>query len=270
MITYDNIRSSLEFMNKLVEGAVNQIVRCNRVGYSYKASKMLAWSIPERGYVCYNIPNLYDNLIKDDYTETEAIRFLFYVVVHEKSHLDQDIDLNRYDDDFMYKQWIERTNDMRSVKWVVENAKYYEKFIGPIELTDEWLSKYKTIQEKGTGFIPTTPESLLAKIMNVYISKVNDTRLFRDFNVVVLTILNDQYGGPKPTRFIVKRGATMVDHNILTALTDEIRSNLNVTVKANIMTEEKLIDIQCRVNDYEDLRRKLFGPDGKAAIGSRR
>lgn len=252
MITEEKIARTIVYISNLIEGALNPMVKCNRVKFQCVPTKggTMAWSSSSTGSIIFHIPRLYNYCVEEcQYQEDkDMITSMLYIVAHEKSHLDQDINMIRYHNDIAYHNWIEDSNNKNAIKWIIDHANYLQRCLGPLNI-DVLKGKYELLQQDGnTGYISMTPAVLVSKIMNKYIAQINDDRLFRDYSTVLLSVKRDGYTTP-PEHWVVKRGNAVINPNQLTPIIDLIEDYYQVSCRGYFFPRTNAVDVRCTVHE---------------------
>lgn len=202
-------------MNQL-NGKMNKLLLCHNYSFDYADyDPAQARSDCDTGTISYNLVAM-----AKDFKGLEnghVIASCIHTVAHELSHLDQDVNTNRYCNDRAYHAWIEKTNDLHAVKFLFDNMNMVQTFIGNYDFG--FLSQInKEAQIYGTGFVPVTKEKLISKVMNYYIAGMGKT--LDDFKTVVLCLEIEETRSTH--HLVIKQGNFLIDPNQLFQLTYHI------------------------------------------------
>lgn len=151
MITEEKIARTIVYISNLIEGALNPMVKCNRVTFNAYQLKVVLWHghhlVQEVLYSIYLVCTI-TRVEECQYQEDkDMITSMLYIVAHEKSHLDQDINMIRYHNDIAYHNWIEDSNNKNAIKWIIDHANYLQRCLGPLNI-DILKGKYELLQKK--------------------------------------------------------------------------------------------------------------------------
>lgn len=206
---YGNYKKIINDCMEVLNGKVNTLVRCHSYSFDFKDfDDRLATSDPARGIISFNLVAISKFL--DKMSDYDAREYCIRCVAHELSHLDQDIDQNRYAIDHDYKSWIERTNDTRAIEFLLDNRNMIFNCLG--EYTFESYEEiYRSCKAHGTGYRPVTVETAITRAISSYLlPKYRGKR----YDTIMISI-NDLEGTKNISRLVVKNGTNYIDPNIL-------------------------------------------------------
>ena len=72
----------------------------------------------------------YFNITAIQYMNDTSKTMILDIIAHELSHLDQNVDYNRYKNDKEYYKYIESTNIERTYNFIMRNKDSFEKLLG--------------------------------------------------------------------------------------------------------------------------------------------
>lgn len=118
----------------------------------------------ENVYNCWNDRYILDGINKDDYITT----IIAWALAHELCHADQEISLQKYNNDINYKSRIESGTERRSHAWVMAHNKELSQLTGSniiiSSLTSEYLLKKDYYYEN-----PSIKEFYKQTVLNVIV-----------------------------------------------------------------------------------------------------
>lgn len=120
-------------MYKIFNGKINPTIRSARL-----VVKMFKSDLSKAGSTFFfntavNLPGIYRGVINADNSHASMKGVILYVLLHELSHCNQDIDLDRLisDKTGTYRSFIEITNNKNTVIFMLNNNEYIKKVSGP-------------------------------------------------------------------------------------------------------------------------------------------
>lgn len=245
MIYFEQYKQMINTIMKEMNGKVNTILRCHKYDFRYlETDTAMAKTDFNTANIHFNLLSIAENLGNKGYTYDYAYQFLIWVVVHELSHLDQDVTPSRYAVDMDYRAWVENTNDANAIKFMFEHLNLIHTCIG--EFNFEFLQNaYMKIQQLGTGYIKTNPYKIISRITNSYLLDAKKNR-FEYFDTVLMSINNESTG--KVSHVIIKNHDRLMDVNEFFPIVNQIRSYSKLHA-ANIVTSPGAILIKLYLND---------------------
>ena len=227
MLGYGGYTGFLNFCMSTLNGVVNTIIKCNSYAFEYNSErKLFATADSVRGTIGFNIPEIMYTLGREGCSDKSCMEKCVKVVVHELSHLDQDINPNRYAHDPQYHNFIEYTNNRNTVKWIFEHQNIIRNTLGEFTFSDD-IETYLDIQKNGTGYTKTTALKTISYIMNRYFVSEN-SGFFNEYSTVFLYLSNTTTGDY--TKMLIRNNWELIDPNILIPILASLRSYRSLKV----------------------------------------
>lgn len=215
---------------------VNTILKCVRFDYIESAYAPVAFSLLDKGVVVLNTSGVDIFSIKNDFSYKDLYRFLLYTIVHEFSHLDQEVNIIRYAKDKMYKMWIEKTNYLNSLEWIVNNEDYIRKNMYSDFDFGSIPDTYRKLKLENLTYIKSTNSSLVARSIDMLLYM--DKSRYVDYDVIELLIADENK--IVPDRVIVKMGRSVIDCNALYPIVNSLRSSIKHRLVYNHIENRKI------------------------------
>ena len=145
-------------------GKVNTIVPCKRVILDWDVNPNTCQAFVECGQIVYGITNLY----RDFYSkETDPLPWIEFCVIHELSHLDQNIEVWAYKADPMYLKKIEDENDLNTLDYMNRTGSLSESRL---------VEYYSYLRSLNIQYTKVTPEGLIERAIWWLIKRFPDIK----------------------------------------------------------------------------------------------
>jgi len=236
---FENYRKIIKDDMNVLNGIVNPILFCHSYSFDYiEESNNLAVSNPSTGMIIFNLIAISEYL--GDMSVHDVLSFCIRMVAHELSHLDQEVDLNRYKNDMQYHSWIERTNESNTIDFLFKNIDFIKNKLGDYSY-DIYKDAYMKIMQQGTGYVRSTIENKINMVGDRYILHDKYGR-FNNYNSVSLCIHNTSNAADPGTMFILKNKSSFLSPNIIYPIVYEIDkySRIGVENECNVPGELKI------------------------------
>lgn len=206
---YGNYKKVIADCMEVLNGRVNTLVKCHSYSFDFiDHDERLATSDPSRGIISFNLVAISKYL--DHMSDHDAVEYCIRCIAHELSHLDQDIDQNRYVIDPEYKSWIERTNDNRAIEFLIDNRNMVFNLIGNYTF-ESYMGIYQNVKAHGSGYKRVTIGDTINRSISSYLlPKYRGKR----YDTIIVSI-NDLDGTNNISRLVIKNGTNYIDPNIL-------------------------------------------------------
>lgn len=251
-MTYANYKFYLSNCIKFLNGKINPTLLCHKVFYSYSEDEVLAKEY--NGVIRYNIP-----AIALRYKDTElytVFAYLMRMTAHELSHIEQDINYNRYKKDPSYKTWIEKSNELNAISFIMDNLFFIKRNLG--EFNHSIIEdKYEYAKRYGTNYVRATVNKMIANILENYYIDTDKAR-YKDFRKIILE-LDD-------SKFLIKDYDQIIDPNILYPVIEEL-SNFNAMKVFNCFKGDTLIITIQTSEEFRKMQEVVSRIDSKYIIG---
>ena len=145
MESYGYYHSFLKFAYNFLNGEVNTNIRAMNLVIQSLENGVAGYS--HSFIVSINLPVIYNNSILNNFSDKEVKGTIIYILIHELSHCDQNIDILRLSRDKEYRKNIEFSNNQNTIRFIKENASMlfytFGQFYIPDDLMLDFLSQKK-------------------------------------------------------------------------------------------------------------------------------
>jgi hypothetical protein len=223
---------------KLLNGQINKNLRCYKYDYIFSTDKVHGKEC--NGTITFNLQSMaYELRNVEPLTRFGCI---IRTVSHELSHIDQDVNYFKYERDYSYRNWIERSNELNSVCFLMDNLVMIKRNLGNFDHTIlEDLYQYAKIH--GTKYITASKSKMISNIMETYMIDTNKTK-YKDLNTILLNL--------NGIRYIVKHNGEVIEPNILYPVINEL-SNFRSIKVFNMLKDDNTLIV--KVQTEEEQRR---------------
>jgi hypothetical protein len=200
----------------ILNGQINKLLRCHKWIYSYYPDNVFGREY--NGVIKFNLPAISYGLKDMEYRT--RIATLIRLVAHELSHCDQDVSYYKYERDYAYRNWIERSNELNAICFIIDNINMLKTNLGNFDHTI-LMPLYESAKLNGTKYVPATKSKLVADIMETYMIDTNKTR-YKELDTILLNINN--------IRYMIKNRGEVIDPNIIYPVIYELNEFKSVKV----------------------------------------
>lgn len=145
MESYGYYHSFLKFAYNFLNGEVNTNIRAMNLVIQSLENGVAGYS--HSFIVSINLPVIYNNSILNNFSDKEVKGMIIYILIHELSHCDQNIDILRLSRDEEYRKNIEFSNNQNTIRFIKENAQMlfctFGQFYIPDDLMLDFLNQKK-------------------------------------------------------------------------------------------------------------------------------
>ena len=145
MESYGYYHSFLKFAYNFLNGEVNTNIRAMNLVIQSLENGVAGYS--HSFIVSINLPVIYNNSILNNFSDKEVKGMIIYILIHELSHCDQNIDILRLSRDEEYRKNIEFSNNQNTIRFIKENASMlfytFGQFYIPDDLMIDFLNQKK-------------------------------------------------------------------------------------------------------------------------------
>ena len=145
MESYGYYHSFLKFAYNFLNGEVNTNIRAMNLVIQSLENGVAGYS--HSFIVSINLPVIYNNSILNNFSDKEVKGMIIYILIHELSHCDQNIDILRLSRDEEYRKNIEFSNNQNTLRFIKENASMlfytFGQFYIPDDLMLDFLNQKK-------------------------------------------------------------------------------------------------------------------------------
>ena len=145
MESYGYYHSFLKFAYNFLNGEVNTNIRAMNLVIQSLENGVAGYS--HSFIVSINLPVIYNNSILNNFSDKEVKGMIIYILIHELSHCDQNIDILRLSRDKEYRKNIEFSNNQNTIRFIKENASMlfytFGQFYIPDDLMIDFLNQKK-------------------------------------------------------------------------------------------------------------------------------
>jgi len=233
---YSNYKYYIDAAMKLLNGQVNRNLRCYKFSYVYSNDEVHAREC--NGAITFNLQSM-AYALKD---MEPLIRFTYIIrtVAHELSHIDQDVNYYKYERDYSYRAWIEKSNELNSICFIMDNLNMIKMNLGDFNHTIlEDLHQYAKIN--GTKYVPSSKSKMVANIMETYMIDTNRAR-YKDLDTILLNL--------NGVRYMIKHKGEIIDPNVIYPVINEL-SNFNSMKVFNMIKEDNSLIIKVQTEDEQ-------------------
>lgn len=143
--SYGYYHSFLKFAYNFLNGEVNTNIRAMNLVIQSLENGVAGYS--HSFIVSINLPVIYNNSILNNFSDKEVKGMIIYILIHELSHCDQNIDILRLSRDEEYRKNIEFSNNQNTIRFIRENASLlfytFGQFYIPDDLMIDFLNQKK-------------------------------------------------------------------------------------------------------------------------------
>ena len=137
MESYGYYHSFLKFAYNFLNGEVNTNIRAMNLVIQSLENGVAGYS--HSFIVSINLPVIYNNSILNNFSDKEVKGMIIYILIHELSHCDQNIDILRLSRDEEYRKNIEFSNNQNTIRFIKENASMLFYTFGQFYIPDDLL-----------------------------------------------------------------------------------------------------------------------------------
>lgn len=145
MESYGYYHSFLKFAYNFLNGEVNTNIRAMNLVIQSLENGVAGYS--HSFIVSINLPLIYNKSILNNFSDKEVKGAIIYILIHELSHCDQNIDILRLSRDEEYRKNIEFSNNQNTIRFIKENATMlfytFGQFYIPDDLMLDFLNQKK-------------------------------------------------------------------------------------------------------------------------------
>lgn len=145
MESYGYYHSFLKFAYNFLNGEVNTNIRAMNLVIQSLENGVAGYS--HSFIVSINLPLIYNKSILNNFSDKEVKGAIIYILIHELSHCDQNIDILRLSRDEEYRKNIEFSNNQNTIRFIKENASMlfytFGQFYIPDDLMIDFLNQKK-------------------------------------------------------------------------------------------------------------------------------
>ena len=145
MESYGYYHSFLKFAYNFLNGEVNTNIRAMNLVIQSLENGVAGYS--HSFIVAINLPVIYNNSILNNFSDKEVKGMIIYILIHELSHCDQNIDILRLSRDEEYRKNIEFSNNQNTIRFIKENSSMlfytFGQFYIPDDLMIDFLNQKK-------------------------------------------------------------------------------------------------------------------------------
>lgn len=120
MESYGYYHSFLKFAYNFLNGEVNTNIRAMHLVVQSLENGIAGYS--HSFIISINLPMIYNNSISHRFSDLEVKGMIIFILIHELSHCDQNIDVLRLSRDKEYRMNIEYTNNLNVLRFMKENS----------------------------------------------------------------------------------------------------------------------------------------------------
>lgn len=150
MESYGYYHSFLKFAYNFLNGEVNTNIRAMNLVIQSLENGVAGYS--HSFIVSINLPVIYNNSMLNNFSDKEVKGMIIYILIHELSHCDQNIDILRLSRDEEYRKNIEFSNNQNTMRFIKENASMllytFGQFYIPDDLMMDFLNQKKYFKNR--------------------------------------------------------------------------------------------------------------------------
>lgn len=150
MESYGYYHSFLKFAYNFLNGEVNTNIRAMNLVIQSLENGVAGYS--HSFIVSINLPVIYNNSMLNNFSDKEVKGMIIYILIHELSHCDQNIDILRLSRDGEYRKNIEFSNNQNTMRFIKENASMllytFGQFYIPDDLMMDFLNQKKYFKNR--------------------------------------------------------------------------------------------------------------------------
>lgn len=143
--SYGYYHSFLKFAYNFLNGEVNTNIRAMNLVIQSLENGVAGYS--HSFIVSINLPIIYNKSTLNNFSDKEVKGAIIYILIHELSHCDQNIDILRLSRDEEYRKNIEFSNNQNTIRFIKENAPMlfctFGQFYIPDDLMLDFLNQKK-------------------------------------------------------------------------------------------------------------------------------
>lgn len=148
--SYGYYHSFLKFAYNFLNGEVNTNIKAMHLVIQSLENGVAGYS--HSFIVSINLPVIYNNSILNNFSDKEVKGMIIYILIHELSHCDQNIDILRLSRDEEYRKNIEFSNNQNTMRFIKENASMllytFGQFYIPDDLMMDFLNQKKYFKNR--------------------------------------------------------------------------------------------------------------------------
>lgn len=139
MRSYGYYHSFLKLAYNFLNGEVNTNIKAIHLVIQSLDNGVVGYS--HSFIISINLPMIYNNSVSNHFSDMEVKGMIIYILIHELSHCDQNIDIMRLSRDKEYRMNIEYANNLNVLRFIQENSSvliytFGEFYVPEIFLTD--------------------------------------------------------------------------------------------------------------------------------------
>lgn len=138
--SYGYYHSFLKFAYNFLNGEVNTNIRAMHLVVQSLEDGVVGYS--HSFIVSINLPMIYNNSISHHFSDMEVKGIIIYVLIHELSHCDQNIDIIRLSRDREYRMNIEYANNLNTMRFLKENCSMLFYAFGEFYIPEVLLANF--------------------------------------------------------------------------------------------------------------------------------
>lgn len=150
MESYGYYHSFLKFAYNFLNGEVNTNIRAMNLVIQSLENGVAGYS--HSFIVSINLPVIYNNSILNNFSDKEVKGMIIYILIHELSHCDQNIDILRLSRDEEYRKNIEFVNNQNTMRFIRDNSFMlfytFGQFYIPDDLMMDFLNQKKYFKNR--------------------------------------------------------------------------------------------------------------------------
>lgn len=235
-MNYSNYKFYIDNVMNLLNGQINKTLRCYKYAYVYSNDKVHGREC--NGTITFNLQSMaYD--FKDMEPSTR-FACIIRMVAHELSHIDQDVNYYKYERDYSYRAWIEKSNELNSVCYIMDNLNMIKKNLGDFNHSImEDLYHYAKMH--GTNYVASSKSKMISNIMEIYMIDTNKTR-YKDLDTILLNL--------NGVRYMIKQNGEVIDPNVLYPVINEL-SNFSSAKVFNMIKDDNTLIVKVQTEDEQ-------------------
>ena len=137
MESYGYYHSFLKFAYNFLNGEVNTNIRAMNLVIQSLENGVAGYS--HSFIVSINLPLIYNKSILNNFSDKEVKGAIIYILIHELSHCDQNIDILRLSRDEEYRKNIEFSNNQNTIRFIKENSSMLFYTFGQFYIPDDLM-----------------------------------------------------------------------------------------------------------------------------------
>jgi len=234
---YKNYVYYIDNVMKVLNGQVNKILKCHKYFYVYRENDPV-YAREVNGVISINVCAIAHDLRDVDY----LTRFgrIIGTISHELSHIDQDVNYFKYERDYSYRAWVEKSNELNSICFIMDNLNMLKTTIGDFN-HEIFQDLYQYAKIHGTNYVAATKSKMISNIIEIYMIDTNKTR-YKELDTIIMNLDGKKY--------IIKQRGEVIDPNILYPLVEELTNFKSIRV-FNILNDPKTLIIRVQADEEQ-------------------